>query len=103
MWNSCSRSDSPSPTSRRLWSRWRAPPSPRKWSRQNDTLALAEASAQVVANTDGLSAPGRITPVGGLSNSAPSEPLEPQRRVAPLSPGRFELRLTISQDLHDKL
>ena len=70
---------------------------------QNDTLALAEASAQVVANTDGLSAPGRITPVGGLSNSAPSEPLEPQRRVAPLSPGRFELRLTISQDLHDKL
>jgi hypothetical protein len=30
-------------------------------------------------------------------------PLTPQRRVAPLSPGRFELRLTISQELHDKL
>src|SRR5262249_5985718 len=27
----------------------------------------------------------------------------PQRRVAPLSVGRYELRLTISQELHDKL
>jgi len=26
-----------------------------------------------------------------------------QRRVAPLSPGRYELRLTISQEIHDKL
>jgi len=30
-------------------------------------------------------------------------PSAPQRRVAPLSPGRFELRLTISQEMHDKL
>jgi 5-methylcytosine-specific restriction endonuclease McrA len=30
-------------------------------------------------------------------------PPVPQRRVAPLSPGRFELRVTISQQLHDKL
>jgi hypothetical protein len=30
-------------------------------------------------------------------------PPAPQRRLAPLSPGRFELKLTISQELHDKL
>ena len=30
-------------------------------------------------------------------------PPAPQRRVAPLSPGRYELRLTISQEMYDKL
>ena len=34
---------------------------------------------------------------------APAFPPVPERRVAPLSPGRFELRLTMSQQLHDKL
>ena len=35
--------------------------------------------------------------------SVPVVLLAPERRIAPLSPGRFELRLTMSQQLHDKL
>ena len=35
--------------------------------------------------------------------SIPMVPAAPERRIAPLSPGRFELRLTMSQQLHDKL
>ena len=33
----------------------------------------------------------------------PMEPLPPRSKVAPLSPGRFELRTTLSQTVHDKL
>ena len=62
-----------------------------------------EAPAQVVANLEGLSAPGRITPAACTPPPAPPVPPAPQRRVAPLSPGRYELRLTISQEMHDKL
>jgi hypothetical protein len=69
-------------------------------SPQNDLLVTAETPAQVAAKTEGLPVPGRV-------NFAGTEPAPvaaaPQRRVAPLSPGRFELRLTISQALHDKL
>jgi 5-methylcytosine-specific restriction endonuclease McrA len=47
------------------------------------------------------------TPVPPLSPRvpplSPTVPPVPQRRVAPLSPGRYELRLTISQELHDKI
>jgi 5-methylcytosine-specific restriction endonuclease McrA len=69
---------------------------------QNDMLTLATAggtSAQVAASTE-ASAPGRMN----FAKSKPaSDPSALQSRVAPLSPGRFELRLTISQALRDKL
>jgi hypothetical protein len=79
---------------------------------KSDVLVPTMAPAQAVANTEGLPAPGRVTAAPEMSNPAspapptlvvPVGPLAPQRRVAPLSPGRFELRLTISQQLHDKL
>src|SRR6185503_15380725 len=62
-----------------------------------------QSAPEVVANAEALSAPGRITPPSPSQDPpSPASPA-PQRRVAPLSPGRFELRLTISQQLHDKL
>lgn len=72
---------------------------------QSDVLFSADKPAQLAANAETLSAPGRIT-AAPLMDPAPASlsiPPAPQRRVAPLSPGRFELRLTISQELHDKL
>jgi 5-methylcytosine-specific restriction endonuclease McrA len=77
---------------------------------QNDVLILSDAPAQVVANMEGLPVPGRVTnssetagPVPATTAPTPPTAPAPQHRVAPLSPGRFELRLTISQKLHDKI
>jgi len=73
---------------------------------QSDGLTLSEAPAQPVANMEGLPVPGRVNAdveePSPASSVHPAPPM-PQRRVAPLSPGRFELRLTISKEMHDKL
>ncbi|HXS81994.1 MAG TPA: HNH endonuclease signature motif containing protein [Methylomirabilota bacterium] len=71
---------------------------------RSDVPAPMNAPAQAVANTEGLPVPGRVTAPPEMPTPAPPAlPAAPQRRVAPLSPGRFELRLTISQEMHDKL
>jgi len=62
-----------------------------------------QSAPEIVMNAEALSAPGRITPPPPSQDPPPPASPAPQRRVAPLSPGRFELRLTISQALHDKL
>jgi 5-methylcytosine-specific restriction endonuclease McrA len=76
-------------------------PAPGDALAQSDLAACTAAPAQSVANIDSALAPERVDPEA----SAPIQvvPAAPQRRVAPLSPGRFELRLTIPQSLHDKL
>ena len=57
----------------------------------------------VVGQMQELPVPERVDPENSVPIAVPQVPLAPQRRVAPLSLGRFELRLTISQQLHDKL
>jgi 5-methylcytosine-specific restriction endonuclease McrA len=80
---------------------------------QNDVLTrsvAAEPHMNGVMSVTSSLAPERVnpeTPVPPLSPRvpplSPTVPPVPQRRVAPLSPGRYELRLTISQELHDKI
>src|SRR5262249_18892499 len=62
-----------------------------------------ESSTQSVENTQSSLAPERVAPESSVPTSVAVVPPTPQRRVAPLSVGRYELRLTISQELHDKL
>ena len=63
----------------------------------------SEPKALVPGSAEAQSAPGRMdAPLGAQATTLAEQPM-PQRRAAPLSPGRYELRLTISQAFHDKL
>jgi hypothetical protein len=48
-------------------------------------------------------APGRVVPSPSAEVARVEVPLAPRPRVAPLSPGRYELRATLDQGTHDKL
>jgi hypothetical protein len=81
-------------------------PAPVHEQSRNDapTCATApEPRSQVAANAESSLAPGRVAPEKSVPIEGSMVPPVAQHRMAPLSPGRFELRLTISQALHDKL
>jgi len=65
--------------------------------------APAEPPQGRLANVVEQLVPEPVAPEKGVPIAVFMVPPTPQRRVAPLSPGRFELKLTISQELHDKL
>ena len=73
---------------------------------QNDVPSspvFAMPAMETVANTECSLAPERVAPERTVPPTVQMAPAVAQRRVAPLSPGRYELRLTISQTLHDKI
>ena len=61
------------------------------------------ASPSSITSVSSSLAPERVAPEKSVPIAVSMVPPAPQRRVAPLSPGRYELRLTISQSLHDKI
>jgi len=65
--------------------------------------APAEPPQGRLANVVEQLVPEPVVPEKSVPIAVSMVPPAPQRRVAPLSPGRFELKLTISQELHDKL
>jgi 5-methylcytosine-specific restriction endonuclease McrA len=70
---------------------------------EGELLAPPTSAPQTVTTSTSVSAPERVAPERGLPIANQAVPAAPQHRVAPLSPGRFELRLTISRELRDKL
>ena len=50
-----------------------------------------------------LSAPGRISPIVCPPAALVAAPAEPRPRVAPLSPERYAVQVTVSKATHDKL
>ena len=48
-------------------------------------------------------APGRVDPAQGAERARAETPQTQRPRVAPLSPGRYELRVTLDQETHDLL
>jgi hypothetical protein len=65
--------------------------------------APAEPPQGCGANVNDQLVPEPVAPEKRVPIAVSMVPPAPQRRLAPLSPGRFELKLTISQELHDKL
>jgi hypothetical protein len=63
----------------------------------------AEPPQDCGANVDDQLVPEPVVPEKSVPIAVSMVPPMPQRRVAPLSPRRFELKLTISQEFHDKL
>jgi 5-methylcytosine-specific restriction endonuclease McrA len=70
---------------------------------QSDVPTSAAAAVQPVANAESALAPERVAPENSVPITVQGVPPAAQRRVAPLSPDRFELRLTISQVVYDKI
>jgi hypothetical protein len=56
-----------------------------------------------VTAPDLLSAPGRIVPFASSKSPTEMEPLSSRAKLAPLSPGRFALQVTIDEETHEAL